>query len=111
MFRTALSAVTLLVVTTSIASANSIDDRQLRQYGRIEEGREDGSITWREGLRLRTEQHRIATLEEALKDRHGHLTKRNWRFLHRLQNDASEHIEAAKDNDHYRPTWLPRVGR
>jgi hypothetical protein len=111
MLRTALSAAALLVATSAMAQANSIEDRQLRQYGRIEEGRQDGSITWREGLQLRAEQKRIARLEQALENRHGRLTRRNWRYLHHLQNDASEHIEAEKDNNHYRPAWLPRVGR
>jgi hypothetical protein len=111
MLKTIVSAAGILFAVTATASANSIEDRQLRQYGRIEEGRQDGSITWREGLKLRSEQQRIKRIEEYLEDRHGRLSKSNRRYLNHLQNEASEGIESAKDNGHYRPSWLPRVGR
>ena len=111
MLKTAITATAILVAGTAMASANSIENRQERQYDRIEAGRENGSITWLEGLRLRAEQRHIARVDEYLEDANGHLSKSNWRAVHRLQNEASEHIQEAKDNDHYRPWWLPRVGR
>jgi hypothetical protein len=111
MLKTIVSAAGILVAVTATASANGVEDRQLHQYGRIEEGRQDGSITWREGLKLRSEQQRIKRIEEYLEDRRGRLSKSSQRYLNHLQNEASEDIEAAKDNGHYRPSWLPRVGR
>lgn len=110
MIKAAIAATATLVVSTQIAAAGSIEDRQLRQYGRIEEGRQNGSITWTEGLRLRAEQKRISEMEEALEE-DGGLSRKNRSLLQNLQDEASEHIEQARDNDHYRPSWLPRVGR
>src|SRR5471030_2824703 len=107
-FIVAASALATMSIT---ANANSLDERQTFQYGRIEQGRQDGSITWREGLRLRAEQRHIARLKEELEDRHGHLGRSNARAIRSLQNDASEDIEAAAENAHYRPSWLPRVGK
>jgi len=111
MLKTAITATAFLIAGTAIASADSIENRQDRQYNRIEVGRENGSITWLEGLRLRAEQRHVASVEAYLRDGHGHLSSSNWLAVHRLQNQASADIREAKDNNHYRPWWLPRVGR
>jgi Spy/CpxP family protein refolding chaperone len=109
--KTIVGAAAILVGLVSAASANGVEDRQTYQFGRIEEGRQEGSITWREGIKLRQEQQRIKNMETYLEDRHGRLSKSNRRYLNQLQNEASENIEDKKDNGQYRPSWLPRVGR
>ena len=110
MIKIALAGSVLLTITTVTAIADSIDDRQLYQYGQIEKGRQDGSITWREGLRLRAEQQHISRMMKVLAE-DGLFTKRNRRVLRQLQEEAAEHIEEAQYNDHYRLGGLPRVGR
>ena len=110
MLKTAFVASAMLMTTTAVATVDSIEDRQLYQYGQIEKGRQDGAITWREGLRLRAEQLHITRVKEAVQE-DGLLTKRNRRLLRQLQNEAAEHIEEARYNDHYRVDGLPRVGR
>jgi hypothetical protein len=103
-------ALAALVAMPAIASANTIDERRDHQAYRIEQGRKDGSITWREGIKLRKEQREIARTEEAMKDK-GYLTKRDRIKLTQMQNEASHNIRAEK-NDSWRRWWfLPRVGR
>ena len=58
----ALALVTLAPVT---AMANKIDNRQAKQAERIEAGRQTGSITWTEGIKLRAEQRKIARRHRA----------------------------------------------
>ena len=111
MLKHSILAASALVAMSFAADANNIDERQTYQYGRIEQGRQDGSITWREGLRLRAEQRHIARMKEYLEDGHGRLSRSNARGLRAMQNDASGDIGYAKDNGRYRPNWLPRVGK
>ena len=99
-----------LLVTTAAAYADGIQDRQTFQLGQIEQGRQDGSITWREGLRLRAEQQRISTVRREL-EVDGRLPTVNRRVLYRMQDDAAEHIEEARYNARHRLNGLPRVGR
>ena len=110
MFRTAISAAAILVGTTAMASADSVQNRQGRQYDRIEAGRENGSITWLEGLRLRAEQRHVSKVATYLRDGDGHFSGGNGLAVRRLQNQASADIQEAADNYHYRLRWLPRVG-
>ena len=56
----------LQLATSAAAYAGGIQDRQTFQLGQIEQGRQDGSITWREGLRLRAEQQRITRVRNDL---------------------------------------------
>jgi|SRR5450755_1117640 hypothetical protein len=111
MLKHSIVVASALAAMSITANANNLDERQTFQYGRIEEGRQDGSITWREGLRLRAEQRHIARLKDELEDGHGRLSRSNARAIRSLQNDASEDIEVAKENSHYRPSWLPRIGK
>jgi DNA-binding response OmpR family regulator len=56
-------AVAALAATSTLATAGDrVDHRQKAQSERIEHGRSTGAITWREGLKLRQEQARIARL-------------------------------------------------
>lgn len=113
----ARTLLTLALIAGAAAAASAhdtdktaIDAREQRQLGRIEQGRQDGSITWREGLKLRSEQKFIATREQQmLAD--GKLSKAEKRELERLQNEASGDIREAATNDHRRLSWLPRFGR
>ena len=100
----------LLLATTAAAHADGIQNRQTFQLGQIEQGRQDGSITWREGLRLRAEQQRITQVRNDL-EVDGRLPKVNRRVLYRMQDEAAEHIEEARNNGRHRLNGLPRVGR
>ena len=57
----------VLTLAPATAMANSIDNRQARQADRIEQGRQTGSVTWTEGIKLRAEQRKIARTEAKLK--------------------------------------------
>ena len=100
----------LLLATSAVAYADGIQDRQTFQVGQIERGRQDGSITWREGLRLRAEQQRISQVRSDL-EIDGRLPTVNRRVLYRMQDEAAEHIEEARSNGRHRLIGLPRVGR
>ncbi len=76
--KTAL-ALSLLVLTPTIASAHSTTARQTYQLGEIERGRQSGAITWTEGLKLRKEQREISKVEASLKA-DGHLSKKDPAF-------------------------------
>lgn len=108
-----IATAAILVATTATASAHSVRpiDRALdHQASRIEQGRQTGQITWREGLKLRAEQREIARLRNAyLSD--GRLTAREFRDLRRRQTSASWHIVNEKHDSLHRPKFLPRVGR
>jgi len=110
MLKTAMSAAAILVATTAMASADGVQYRQARQSDRIEAGRETGSITWLEGLKLRAEQRHVAKVADYLRDGDGHYSGGNGLAVRRLQNQASADIQDAKDNNRYRVWWLPRVG-
>lgn len=113
MSRIAFIATAVLVATSASAWAHetkaSIDARELRQLGQIEQGRQTGSITWTEGLKLRAEQKRIAAMEAAFVE-DGRLTKREKRVLRKMQDEASHNI-ADEANDNQRRRFLPRFGR
>jgi hypothetical protein len=103
----------VLIATTAAASAHpryNADARQARQAGAIEAGRQSGSITWREGRRLRREQREIADVKSYFRE-DGVLTRRERHVLHRLQNRAAYHIAAERGDRWRRAWWLPRVGR
>jgi hypothetical protein len=105
-----LTAATALVATTTVASADAISRRQAQQADRIEQGRQTGTITWTEGLKLRAEQKRIARTEDAYKDK-GYLTRSERRDLRNMQNEASANIADKKYNARERAWFLPRVGK
>jgi hypothetical protein len=109
---TKLAAITLALLTLApvTAMANSIDDRQANQASRIERGRETGSVTWTEGIKLRAEQRKISRTEAKLKS-DGYLSSKDKRVLTKMQNKASKHITAEKHDGLKRVDWLPRVGK
>jgi hypothetical protein len=110
MTRTIPLALMLSIAVPAIASANTIDDRQARQAERIERGRDNGSITWTEGIKLRAEQNRIARTEAALKS-DGYLSKSDRAKLTEMQNDASRSIRSERNDGWHRLFGLPRVGK
>jgi hypothetical protein len=110
MNKIALIATTVLIASTAGASAASVDDRQAYQGKRIEQGRQTGKITWREGLKLRAEQKRIANKEATYRS-DGYLSKSERRSLRYMQNEASNHISSEKSDGWRRAWWLPRVGK
>ena len=104
----------LLIASTAGAFAHetkaSIEAREQRQLGQIEQGRQDGSITWREGIELRKQQKAIAATEaEYFAD--GRLSKHEKHELKELQEEAAEHIKEEQTDGWRRPSWLPRFGR
>ena len=56
----------LILVPAANASAHSNEARQDEQADAIEQGRREGSITWREGRQLRKDQREIARVKETL---------------------------------------------
>ncbi|WP_295559989.1 hypothetical protein [uncultured Hyphomicrobium sp.] len=110
MYRTIPLALMLAIAVPAIASANTIDDRQDRQAERIERGRNNGSITWTEGIKLRAQQNRIARTEAALKA-DGSLSKSDRAKLTEMQNDASASIRSESHDGWHRLWGLPRVGK
>lgn len=103
-------AATALVATTGVALAHSNEARQAEQQAWIEQGRQDGSITWREGRKLRKQQAEIARVEEELSE-DGRLSRTDRRVLHKLQDEAAESIDSEATDRWRRWWWLPRVGR
>ena len=110
MFRIGTLAFTLLAASSAAAFAHSNEARRGEQYYEIEKGRQDGSITWTEGLKLRKEQRQISKVEEVLKS-DGYLSRKDRRLLHKLQNKAAYQIESQSDDRWHRVWWMPRFGR
>ena len=102
-------AAAMLASGTTVASAHSFEDRQVKQRLAIEKGRQTGSITWLEGRRLRAEQQRILRMEKILKA-DGYLSASDKRILAKMQNEARRHIFAEKTDNRRRLGFLPRVG-
>lgn len=100
----------ILLASTVVASAHSTEARIEEQRDVIEQGRQDGSITWREGLKLRKQQAEIAQRRaQLLAD--GHLSRKDRRELNGML-DKSEHSIISEENDSWRRLWwLPRVGK
>lgn len=113
MSKIAFIAAALLAATSASAFAHptkgAIDAREQRQLGQIEQGRQDGSITWTEGLKLRAEQKRIASAEAGFAA-DGRLSRKERQILDRMQDDAARHI-TEEANDNHRRRFLPRFGR
>ncbi len=107
---TLLAAAALATTTTLATAGDRVDHRQQAQADRIEHGRNTGAITWREGVKLRQEQARIARLE-ALYRADGKLDRWERQRLQDLQNAASRHIYAEGHDRWSRWSVLPRFGR
>ena len=114
MTRIAIIAAGVLIVSTAAASAHAprydADARQARQGQAIEAGRQSGSITWREGRRLRRNQREIGDVKSYFRE-DGVLTRRERGVLHWMQDRAAHSIAAERSDRWRRPWWLPRVGR
>ncbi len=115
MIKSVLIASAVLVSSAAIASAHTpnraeLDARQQRQLGVIEQGRQSGDITWREGLQLRAQQKTIARTQAELAS-DGRLSKSDRRYLGSLQSDASQVIHSEANDRRRRWRWLPRFGR
>ena len=111
MKKIALIAASLLIATTATASAHSgsIDARQAWQSKRIESGRQSGSITWFEGLKLRVEQKRIERRKAKFRS-DGQLSYSELKKLQRLQHKAKGNISNELYDGWRRARWLPRFG-
>ena len=111
MTKIGLIVASLLIATTAAASAHStsIDSRQGWQDKRIESGRQSGSITWFEGLKLRAEQNKIARRKAKYRS-DGRLSYSERKDLQRLQHKAKKHITNEKYDGWRRVWWLPRFG-
>ena len=99
----AILATGILAATTAPAFAHTlshaeIEAREQAQLRAIEQGRQDGSITWREGLKLRSEQQRIKQFEEAY-EADGRLSRSERANLTALQTQAHRDIVAEKNGD------------
>lgn len=103
-------AVVLAIAAPAAAFAGKVDDRAQWQAERIEDGRNDGSITWREGLKLRAEQRKIARTETEL-EADGYLSKSDRRTLKEMQDEASTNIKAEANDNWHRAWFLPRFGK
>lgn len=98
------------VALTKTASAHTFEERATNQAGLIEQGRQSGAITWREGLRLRKEQREIAKVKESF-EADGRLSRKERRTLWKLQKSAADHISEEANDGYARAWWAPRFGR
>jgi hypothetical protein len=110
MLRIGTLALALLATSSVAAFAGRVDDRREHQYYKIEEGRQNGSITWTEGLKLRGEQRKISKVEKVLKS-DGYLSNKDRRILNKLQSKASHDIADESSDRWHRVWWMPRFGR
>jgi hypothetical protein len=110
MSKISLLAAGLIIASTAVASAHSNEARLEEQLDVIEQGRMDGTITWREGIKLRKQQALIAQRRaQLLSD--GRLSKKDRRELHAIQDDAETTIVNEQNDSWRRLWWLPRVGK
>jgi hypothetical protein len=103
-------ALILSIAAPALASAASYDDRKAIQNERIERGRNSGSITWTEGIKLRAEQKRIEKVRAQMEAK-GYLTKSDRRSLSDMQDHSSQNIRAESHDSRHRLLGLPRVGK
>lgn len=110
MQKVAVLTLAALAAMSTSALAHSNAAREAEQRSWIEQGRRDGSITWREGIKLRREQRQIDRVEARMKA-DGHFSRDERRTLHKLQNRSENHIAHESNDGWKRLWWLPRVGR
>ena len=92
----------VFVAATAFAADNDpgIQQREINQQNRINQGIQSGQLTPGEAGRLEAQQTRIKQREERMSARdNGHLTARDKRILTREQNRASKNIYRKKHND------------
>ena len=110
MQKIAVLTLAALAATSTAALAHSNSAREAEQRASIEAGRRDGSITWREGIKLRREQRQIERIEAQMKADGRFSRDERW-TLHKLQNRSENHIAREANDGWRRWWWLPRVGR
>jgi len=103
-------AAAVMLTGAGSALAHSNEARQAEQVTAIEQGRQEGSITWREGRQLRKDQREIAQVRRAF-EADGRLTRQEKHVLTKMQNEAEARIEAEAHDNLHRASWLPRFGR
>jgi hypothetical protein len=93
----AVSAMTLLMAGMAFAEAETpvVDQRQMNQEQRIDQGIESGQLNEREGNRMNRQQERINKMEDRAKS-DGVMTKRERARIGAAQNRASHHIAREK---------------
>jgi hypothetical protein len=108
---TAIACVVLFAASAdAMAHTYDPDARAADERARIERGRQSGTITYFEGVKLRREQQAIAEREAKLRS-DGRLSQSDRRELKARQDVAEDNITAAKANGWHRWSILPRVGR
>ncbi len=110
MSKTLNLAAGLLLASTATAFAHSNEARFAEQEAMIEQGRINGTITWREGRKLRREQRQIERVMAELKS-DGYFSRADKRKVFRLQDIAEENIRCEVEDSWRRLSWAPRVGR
>jgi hypothetical protein len=108
---TVLLAAGIIGSMTAAANAHGVDSRLERQAAAIEAGRKAGSITWTEGIKLRSEQRRIARLKKRYTANDGRLSATEKRILNKKLRTARQNIKNEKRDSLKRWSGLPRVGR
>ena len=108
--RLIIATATVLLAGSTAALAHSNEARQVEQANAIEDGRRDGSVTWREGRELRKDQREIAAVKAAF-EADGRLTREEKHVLFKMQDAADAHIESEANDNRHRASWLPRFGR
>ena len=104
-----LIAAGMLAASSVNALAHSYDARQAEQWNKIEQGRNNGSITWREGIKLRQQQAAVNRVEQDMKS-DGRFTRNEKRALHGLQDQTQNSIAREANDGWQRPWWLRRFG-
>ena len=110
MQKIAALAFAVLAASSTLALAHSNDAREAEQNDWIEQGRDNGTITWREGRKLRREQREIARIEDSMKA-DGRLSRDEKHTLHKLQDKSQDRIVRESSDGWKRVWWLPRFGR
>jgi hypothetical protein len=105
-----LLAATFVLAAAGSALAHSSEARLDEQAHQIEQGRRDGSITWREGRELRKEQREIAEVKSSF-EADGYLSRSEKKILQNMQDAADHRIETEANDNTHRASWLPRFGR
>ncbi|MGO9379786.1 MAG: hypothetical protein ACLPN1_07375 [Dissulfurispiraceae bacterium] len=92
----------MVAVAPAVAANNDpgIDQREVNQQNRIEQGVQSGQLTPKETGKLEAQQARIKQREERMASRdNGNLTANDKAKLTRQQNRASRNIYTKKHND------------
>lgn len=111
--KSVISALGLTIVAAGLAASSAsaaerwryeADKRQARQHDLIREGRQMGTLTWFETMKLRREQVRIARMERAFRA-DGHLSWQERQTLRYAQDNATQHIFEHRNNARVRRYW------